>query len=316
MRINLVHAIPSVSSAYGQDFDGFSAAIEALSAQHDVEWLNVHPHNPDWKVNLTKVTDADFVLVRSDWGWYPDALAASRLARSGVPCGLVIAGSSRPQSLRQSLRYDVLFYETPWYEQFVHQHPFAVEAFGIDTRVMHATDTKRDIDWLFVGRLASFKRPERLLAKSGRRVIIGDLSSATEATKRRYLAHGIKLVDHVLPEELAAFYNRSHNVLVPCVLQGGGERAVLEGRACGCQVEIAADNPKLETLLRAPIPSHDKYAADLLAGISEVTRGRRTTHRHKLVGEAERSTAVLVDKVRRAPQTVQIRWQNRRRLNG
>lgn len=316
MRINLVHAIPSVSSAYGQDFDGFSAAIEALSAKHEVEWLNVHPYNPDWTANLAKVPAADFVLVRSDWGWYPDALAASRLARSGVPCGLVIAGSSRPQSVRQSLRYDVLFYETPWYEQFVRQHPFAVEAFGIDTRVMHETDTERDIDWLFVGRLASFKRPERLLAKSGRRVIIGDLSSASEATERRFTAHGVELVDHVLPSELAQYYNRSTNVLVPCVLQGGGERAVLEGRACGCDVEIATDNPKLASLMHAPIPSHEQYAASLSSGIEAVVNGRRTSHRHKLLGEAERSTAALVGKVRRAPQTVKIRWQNRQRFNG
>lgn len=316
MRINLVHAIPSVSSAFGQDFDGFSAAIDEVAKHHQVRWLNVHPYNDDWRENRRLVADADFVLVRSDWGWYPDALAAPLLTRSGVPAGLVIAGSSRPQSLRQSLRYDVLFYETPWYEQFVGDHPLAIEAFGIDTRVMRDTGTARDIDWLFVGRLAAFKRPERLLAKSGRRVIVGDLSSASESTRHRFRAHGIELVDHVQPAQLAQLYNRSHHALVPCTLQGGGERAVLEARACGCRVEIADDNPKLATLLDSPIRSHEDYAQLLLRGIDQVMNGLRTTPRAKRAGEFERSTQMLVDKARRAPETLQIRWRNSRFSRG
>lgn len=313
MRINLVHATPSISSAYGQDFDGFTAALEEISRRHEVRWLNVHPYNEDWRSHRRQVADADFTLVRSDWGWYPDALSGSRLARSGVPSGLVVAGSSRPQSHRQSLRYDVLFYETPWYKHRVRDHPFAVEAFGVDSRVMKDTGTPRDIDWLFVGRLAAFKRPERLLAKSGRRVIVGDLSSASSSTRRRFEAHGIELVDHVRPRELAALYNRSHHVLVPCELQGGGERAVWEGRACGCDIEIAPDNPKLASLLTAPVRSHEEYAHLLLDGIEQVVAGRRISRRDKLLGELERATSVNLDKARRAPETIRIRWQNRRR---
>ncbi|MGA4507726.1 hypothetical protein ACQB6R_01675 [Propionibacteriaceae bacterium G1746] len=315
MKIAVVHAIPTISSAYGQDFDGFSAAMDVIAQKHEVEWINVHPYNSDAAVQRASIgkTDADFVLVRSDWGWYPDALAASALARTNASCGLLIAGSSQPQSLRQSLRYDVLFYETPWYAQFVRQHPFALQGIGVDTRVMHDTHQPRDIDWLFVGRLADFKRPERLLDKAGTRVIVGDLSSADEARRQPFTDAGITLVDHVTQAELATLYSRSKSVLVPCVLQGGGERAVLEGRACGCDVEIADDNPKLASLLDIPVATHEDYAAILLDGITQVVQGRRTTHRQKLEGEAARRAWVWRNKLRRAPQTVRIRWTNWRR---
>ncbi|MGJ6980383.1 hypothetical protein ACSDQ9_07615 [Aestuariimicrobium soli] len=310
MKINVVHALPTVSQAYGKDFDGFSAALEVVATRHEVEWLNVHPYNADAAAQRARLLDADFVLVRSDWGWYPDALSAGALARTNTPCGLVIAGSSRPQSFVQSLRYDVLFYETPWYAPRVARHPLALQGLAVDSRVMHDQHRERDIDWLFVGRMASFKRPERLLDKQGVRVVAGDLSSADPAQLQHFRAEGVTLIDHVSQAELADLYNRARSVLVPCELQGGGERAVLEGRACGCHVEVADDNPKLASLLDHPVDGHEQYAAVLLDGIEQVMAGRRTSHRDKLLGEADRLRWVFTDKLRRSPDTVRIRWRN------
>ena len=47
MRINVVHAMPRVSSAYGIAEDGFTAAMEIVADRHEVRWLNVHPYNDD-----------------------------------------------------------------------------------------------------------------------------------------------------------------------------------------------------------------------------------------------------------------------------
>ena len=47
MRINVVHAMPRVSSAYGIAEDGFTAAMEIVAERHEVRWLNVHPYNDD-----------------------------------------------------------------------------------------------------------------------------------------------------------------------------------------------------------------------------------------------------------------------------
>lgn len=313
MRINVVHALPRTSSAFGKDEDGFSAAMRVLADRHDVRWVNVHPANPDHRKQRSLICDADVVLVRSDWGWYPDRAAAAALARTARPCALLIAGSSRPPTLRQQLRYDALLFETPWYAQFVTEHPFAVRAFGIDTDVMRDLGRSRDIDHLFVGRLASFKRPLRLLDKLGRRVAVGDFASAPEQVVRSLTDDGVELIDHVSQEELAQLYNRSRSVFVPCELQGGGERAVLEGRACGCSVEIADDNPKLASLLDLPLNSQHDYAREIERTLAAVLAGRRIGLRERGSGYLAFEAAVIADKLRRAPQTLEIRWQNRRR---
>lgn len=306
-----MHAVPEVAQAYGQDHDGFTAAMEVVSRSNDVRWLNVHPYNADASSNARQIADADFVLVRSDWGWYPCAVTDRALrGRTDVPVGLLVAGSHPPPSLTESLRFDVLFYETPWYARFVEGHPFAIEAFGVDTRHMHPGEVERDIDWLMVGRLASFKRPERILGKPGRRVVIGDLSSAPEDLRAELEASGVEVVDFMHYSELAGYYRRARAVLAACELQGGGERSVVEGRACGCAVEVAPDNPKLASLLDAPIRDHEEYGRLLEDAIREVVGGRTIDPAAKRRGQRAARRAILLDKSRRAPRTVVIRGRN------
>lgn len=308
LRINLVHAVPQVAQAYGQDHDGFTAAMEVVARNHDVSWLNVHPSNSDSSENARGIADADFVLVRSDWGWYPCQAADRALqGRADVPVGLLIAGSHAPPSVTESLRFDVLFYETPWYAQFVAEHPFVVEAFGVDARYMHPGDGPRDIDWLMVGRLASFKRPEEILKKEGRRVAVGDLASAPEDLRARLEADGVQVVGFMHYRELAEYYRRARSVLAFCELQGGGERSVVEGQASGCAVEIAPDNPKLASLLEVPVRSHEEYGQRLESAILEVVNGRRIDPVIKRRGQRSARRAVLMDKARRSPSTVVIR---------
>lgn len=308
MRINIVHAVPHTSSAFGIAEDGFTAAMEVVAEQHDVQWLNVHPYNDDHRANAARISHGDFVLVRSDWGWLPCEAADRALFRQpDVPVGLLIAGSSPAPQLAAQQRFDVLFYETPWYAPFVAEHPRAVEAFGIDTRVMHDRGNRdREWDWLMVGRFASFKRPEMLLAKSGRRLAIGDMSGARPELIDSLVADGIEVRDQTTQQGLADLYNSAARVLVPCTLQGGGERAVWEARACGCEVEIAPDNPKLASLLHGPITTHEQYADTLLTGIEEAVRAPLDPG-VKLAGQKLARWNVWSDKARRAPETIRIR---------
>ena len=254
LSINVVHAVPEVAQSYGIDHDGFTAAMETIALKHDVRWLNVHPANSDSAFQAARIPDADFVLVRSDWGWYPCVAADRALRGSEQPVGLLIAGSHAPPSHIESLRFDVVFYETPWYAPLVEGHPFAVEAFGVDARSMHTATSERDIDWLMVGRLAQFKRPLTMLQKSGRRVAVGDLASAPPEIRGALEADGVEVLDFMSYDELASYYQRSRSVLVACEPDGGGERAVVEGRACGCEIEVAADNPKLSFPSRSAGP--------------------------------------------------------------
>lgn len=315
-KIHVVHAVPEVAQSFGIDHDGFTAAVDVLAERHDVTWLNVHPANADAPSQAARIADADFVLVRSDWGWYPCAAADRALRGSQQPVGLLIAGSHAPPSNTEALRFDVLFYETPWYAPLVQDHPFAVEAFGVDTRSMNPGTAERDIDWLMVGRLAEFKRPLQLMEKSGRRVAVGDLASAPAEIRRALEADGVEVRDFMTYDELAGYYQRSKRVLVPCEPDGGGERAVVEGRACGCEVEVAPDNPKLASLLDVPLRSHEWYADVLERAILDVLDGRRIGDEDRLRGQRRARNAVLADKLRRAPSTIGIRardaWGSRR----
>jgi len=68
--------------------------------------------------------------------------------------------------------------------------------------------------------------------------IIGDL-----------MLGGVIISDMIPPKDLAKFYNLSRTVYLPCDIIGGGERAVLEAKACGIKIEV--ENDKLREIANA-----------------------------------------------------------------
>lgn len=78
--------------------------------------------------------------------------------------------------------------------------------------------------------------------------------------------------DMIEPEKLAELYRASKLAYIPAELHGGGERALLEARACGIPVQFESDNPKLEELSTSPIYDHHYYAQQLKKGIEYATR--------------------------------------------
>lgn len=272
MRINVAYAVSPQSRKSGLWHDGFTAGMDGVARMHDVRWLNLHPQEPSLAANLRRLADCDFLLVKSNWNWIVDKAVREHCRSSAVPKGLLISGVAPPPSVRKMLFYDVLFYQTHWYAPQLAAHPLTVHSFGIDTRVMWPDpQVTRDIDWLSVGQVVGYKRPERLLECSGRRVMVGDLSSADPAILETLRAGGVEFVDFVDYETLATYYRRARQVLIPCTLRGGGERAVLEARACGAVVQVADDNPKLQELAGMPtVWDHRYYGEQLLAGMLRV----------------------------------------------
>ena len=67
--------------------------------------------------------------------------------------------------------------------------------------------------------------------------------------------------------DMMALVASSQNVLVPDDWRGGGERAVLEARACGVTVLVAEDNPKLQSLREGPLYTTLYYAGQLELGL-------------------------------------------------
>ncbi|MCL4419168.1 hypothetical protein M1146_03640, partial [Patescibacteria group bacterium] len=85
----------------------------------------------------------------------------------------------------------------------------------------------------------------------------------------KLISNSVCVSDSVFPDVLAKMYNSSAQVYIPADINGGGERAVLEARACGRTVEVEFDNPKLKELLKVPVWDEHYYADQLKEGIEK-----------------------------------------------
>ena len=103
-------------------------------------------------------------------------------------------------------------------------------------------------------------------------VAVGKLDGAPESAT--VIANFRKRGVHVRPavgyRELAKLINQAKEVHIPSTVHGGGERAVLESKACGVPVRVEKDNPKLLELVRGPVLSHVHYAREISRGMSKM----------------------------------------------
>ena len=232
----------------------------------------------------------DHLIVKSNWDYVVDVFVRRHLWEDdGSACALTrslqIAGSYPPPTgVALSRFYDVLYPETTWYlDAFLREkHPRLVQAFGIDADGARdaCTPTNEQWDYLFVGAFGDhlgFKRPEALAQLSGRRLAIGKIrdngGSISDIAQRaidKLQASGVEVREAVSWVDMMALVASSKNVLVPDDWRGGGERAVLEARACGITVLVAEDNPKLQSLREGPLYTTLFYAGQLELGLLEV----------------------------------------------
>jgi glycosyltransferase involved in cell wall biosynthesis len=208
----------------------------------------------------------DFVLVKANWGWGPDQLLRKDYPDLSTKKGLMISGVSDPPVLSEMEYYDVLYYETEWYKPKVSNHSKTIHAFGVDTRAMKPLEEEVFYDVISVGKFRRYKRYHKLLNKNGRVIAIGDMSSSGGNIIEKLRGGGVEVRGFVDYEELARLLNMSKLCYIPARLDGGGERAVLESRACGTPVEVEDDNPKLKELLDVPVWDHVYYSEQLEKG--------------------------------------------------
>lgn len=244
-------------------------------------------------------TSYDLVLVKSNWDWHVDRWARRWLSNVHVGIVLAIAGVTAPPSRDAMLFYDALLYETEWYRPQLEEHPIIQRAFGVNTAVMKlnpfdSLDTARNEDgtpsidpdarlWdvIFVGGLCELKRPLRLLDKAEQGLSVLAVGTPAcppivEALRRG----GVTVLPRQLPySELAALYRLSRSAYIPAPIHGGGERAVLEARACGLEVEVEADNPKLRELVEGPVFDEYDYARGIAEGLSRAFEAWKLSHR-------------------------------------
>lgn len=270
--------------------DGLWAAINLLERDFSVTRWNIHGLSGDVQ---REFPTPDFVLGWGAFGSPVEQLLQGMIGKRGnkkYKVGLCIGGYSVPTK-EQINAFDILFVETQWSKDWLEKycskkHPPIHHAFGINSDifkplgtsisvtgedVIQVSESRKIWDYLTVGSFSLWKRQEKICAKDGAKMAIGqiqkdNLQESIGIIGNLLLAHcGVS--DMVYPQQLANFYHAAKNVYIPAELNGGGERAVLEARACEIPVEIEPDNPKLEELLTSEIWNHEYYSNQLREGI-------------------------------------------------
>jgi glycosyltransferase involved in cell wall biosynthesis len=288
--------------------DGLWAALQILQNDYELSIVNLHERLEN--EHHKRLAEADCIIAWSAFGGScVNFLRDSNLIQPKLLC---IGGTAAPPV--DGERFDVLFYETYWYEDIIrHINTKKIHAFGINTDIYNLGDSnqyserigrgdirdgdERDdrtqsvlgidrqqravasgdrgsekvFDVITVGSFSLWKRQTKLLERAGVRLAIGEVQKENRAESygiiQQLLEGGVIVADMLPPERLSSLYRNSRVAYIPAELHGGGERAVLEARACGLPVEVEPDNPKLEELVSSPIYDHHYYAKQLKKGI-------------------------------------------------
>lgn len=264
-KIALLYYVPkSNESKYNKWEDGFTNGISLLENEFDVTWINLFDNKP----TSEELNSYDFVLVKSCWGWIIDRYVRE-LKGLKVPRGIVVSCSKKPSGKSWLFYYDVVWFQTYWYKSLIKQHPNLVHAFGINSKDFTKQNIEKDIDVLGIGALTSYKRFDKFSEVEGKvKLVVGDtkmLDSDTVITSLK--KQNVEVKSYTSQKELASLINRSKLVYLPCEIDGGGERAVLESRKCGVKVKVAEDNPKLQELLSSEIWDETHYGTQIGIGI-------------------------------------------------
>lgn len=261
--------------------DGLFTAIEILKKTHTVQKVNIAKEKVledalNWQ-------DCDFIL---GWGGFQSPVdnaiqLMTQITATEIPKGLCLAGNAFPLKTQ---KYDVIFYETEWTKQWLIDTaeapvPTLVHAFGYNSKIMEKeTEYDEPILWQYmtVGAFAKWKRQSKLLKKDGNRLAIGEIQkgnlSESMGIVGPLLMDGVMVSGMMSPWALAKFYHQTEYLYIPADIYGGGERAVIEAKACGTTVKVEDDNPKLQELLKSDTVSwtENYYAAQLENGIVSV----------------------------------------------
>lgn len=243
-NIAVIYYIPkSNTEKYNNWEDGFTKAIELLSEDFNVTWINLEDRKP----LVNELNEFDFLIIKSCWNWVVDNYIKSLKGLKTIK-GIVVS-CSKPPKANDIWRYDVIWYQTTYYEKFVNEHPNIYLGFGINSDTFKPLNLKKEIDVLSIGAITGYKRFEKLNEFNGRRVILGSKDTKDYDVIKDKLDSEIEIINYVTQQELATYINKSKLVYLPCEIEGGGERAVLESLSCGVPVKVEPDNPKLMGLV-------------------------------------------------------------------
>jgi hypothetical protein len=268
MKISIIYKIDKKTNTckYSYWHDGFTKAINILKTKYDIEIINFYD-----KTNIN-YNLYDLVLIKEgfDGDIYHNYLNFIKNNKKNCKIGLLISSSNIIPTDDLLKNLDILFYETYWYYNYANlkRHKLAIHAFGVDTEIMKNKNLVKKYDVIFIGTCFPYKRPEKILDLPGLKLVIGQIPD--KELENKFKQNKVHVINFVSYENLSNYLNMSKLCYIPCQTHGGGERAVLEARACGINVRIEDDNLKLKELLESPIYDSNYYAQQIQNGIFEL----------------------------------------------
>lgn len=253
--------------------DGLWAALNIIKHEYDVTFYNLQN-----ATSLIDIQSYDMILAWGGFGSPADHFSQKIKDRFPDKKIALCLGGYAPPSVPPNY-YDIIFYETEWSKDWVLEHTTAP---GVFLKLIHAFGVNTDIytpwkeapiiwDYMSVGSFSYWKRHHLILSKPGAKMVVGEIQKENWQESfdiiSDLLLAGVGISDMVYPTKLRNLYNCAGTIYIPASEVGGGERAVLEARACGKNVEIEEDNPKLKELLNSPVWDQHYYAAQLKKGI-------------------------------------------------
>ena len=244
--------------------DGLWWSINELSKKENVTWLNLA-----YEYDGVNLDSFDFVL---GWGAFGSPADLFLQGMIGKKKGLCLGGNAVPVPVYAN-NYDIIFYETDWIKNnyLKDVKTKLVKAFGVNTEIFNSFSSDVIWDYLSVGSFSYWKRHDKMKDKIGTKLCIGEVQKDNLSESMDIISdlvtNDIAVSGMVSPEKLNLIYNLTETVYIPADINGGGERAVLEARSCGCKVEIEADNPKLKELLECDLPNEKDYFNSLYSAI-------------------------------------------------
>lgn len=275
MRILFVYDLIKEHDIYWRD--GLYEALNLLKKDYEIKTLNL-------AVGGEYQPECDLVL---GWGSLNSKVVhfiLSTFNHSKVNFGLCFGGGT--VSLPTGKEFDVIFAESKVdLDYFKSQGYNSFQAFGTNTKFFKPDPLQpKIIDALYPASFALWKHQEifsDICERNGwRGLAVGyfqpNNTRETESLTNYCRAKGVAVADWVPSSALVGLYNMSKRVVITADWDGGGQRTVLEAKACDVPVEVYSHSPKLlelKDLTRADVLSNwseASYAERLKEGIESV----------------------------------------------
>lgn len=252
----LYHIPKSNAEKYHCWEDGFTHCFHDHVAKHyNVTFMNLADHKP----TLDELNQYDLVV--SKWGFWNNymrkfkEIALKNYKAIKFYSCIHTSGSVIPRTKSDLFQYDIIWYQTNEQAQAC---PYdlskclnLLKAFAINTATFHPMpEVEKTIDVLTIGAIESRKRPWLINTLPGeRKMLIGDNTYSDSAEIIQQLNDNVKVKPYASQKELALLINQSKLVaFFHTYPSGGGERAVLEAKACGAKLYIHPEAKHLHAL--------------------------------------------------------------------